>query len=123
MPSLERSLRVVGASSKRRVVLYFSTKLVICRLICKRGYYVFYRMDTSIVSGGHQPMKANVRLIAATHQNLEERVRDGVFREDLFHRLNVIRLRVPSLRERREDIPFACETLLAAEREATGCGC
>ena len=50
-------------------------------------------------------MRANVRVIAATHQNLEERVRQGAFREDLFHRLNVIRLRLPALRERREDIP------------------
>jgi two-component system, NtrC family, nitrogen regulation response regulator GlnG len=58
----------------------------------------FYRV------GGHAPQKANVRVIAATHQNLEERVRDGAFREDLFHRLNVIRLRLPALRERREDI-------------------
>jgi two-component system nitrogen regulation response regulator GlnG len=54
----------------------------------------FYRV------GGHQPLKANVRVIAATHQNLEQRVRDGAFREDLFHRLNVIRLRLPPLRER-----------------------
>ncbi len=60
----------------------------------------FYRV------GGHQPVKANVRVIAATHQNLEERVRQGLFREDLFHRLNVIRLRLPALRERREDIPI-----------------
>ncbi len=59
----------------------------------------FYRV------GGHQPLKSNVRVIAATHQNLEERVRQGFFREDLFHRLNVIRLRLPPLRERREDIP------------------
>jgi two-component system nitrogen regulation response regulator GlnG len=59
----------------------------------------FYRV------GGHQPLKSNVRVIAATHQNLETRVRDGAFREDLFHRLNVIRLRLPALRERREDIP------------------
>ncbi len=56
--------------------------------------------------GGHQPLKANVRVIAATHQNLETRVKDGLFREDLFHRLNVIRIRLPSLRERREDIPI-----------------
>jgi len=54
--------------------------------------------------GGHQPLRANVRVIAATHQNLEERVRQGAFREDLFHRLNVIRLRLPPLRERREDV-------------------
>ncbi len=58
----------------------------------------FYRV------GGHQPLKANVRVIAATHQNLEQRVREGAFREDLFHRLNVIRLRLPALRERREDV-------------------
>jgi two-component system nitrogen regulation response regulator GlnG len=56
--------------------------------------------------GGHSPIKANVRVIAATHQNLETRVKDGLFREDLFHRLNVIRIRLPALRERREDIPL-----------------
>jgi two-component system nitrogen regulation response regulator GlnG len=55
--------------------------------------------------GGHAPLKANVRVIAATHQNLEERVRQGLFREDLLHRLNVVRLRLPPLRERPEDVP------------------
>ncbi|OZA14601.1 MAG: nitrogen regulation protein NR(I) [Hydrogenophilales bacterium 17-62-8] len=60
----------------------------------------FYRV------GGHTPIKVNVRVIAATHQDLEVRVREGLFREDLFHRLNVIRLRLPPLRERREDIPL-----------------
>ncbi|MGA7813080.1 sigma 54-interacting transcriptional regulator, partial [Caballeronia sp.] len=60
----------------------------------------FYRV------GGHNPLKANVRVIAATHQNLESRVRQGLFREDLYHRLNVIRLRLPALRERSEDIPL-----------------
>ncbi|MGU7775063.1 nitrogen regulation protein NR(I) [Burkholderia sp. MR1-5-21] len=58
----------------------------------------FYRV------GGHSPLRANVRVIAATHQNLESRVRQGLFREDLYHRLNVIRLRLPPLRERSEDI-------------------
>jgi two-component system nitrogen regulation response regulator GlnG len=58
----------------------------------------FYRV------GGHNAVKANVRVIAATHQDLEQRVKDGAFREDLFHRLNVIRLRLPALRERREDV-------------------
>ncbi|RQS08648.1 nitrogen regulation protein NR(I) [Burkholderia sp. Bp8998] len=58
----------------------------------------FYRV------GGHNPLRANVRVIAATHQNLESRVRQGLFREDLYHRLNVIRLRLPPLRERSEDI-------------------
>ena len=58
----------------------------------------FYRV------GGYAPVKVDVRIIAATHQNLELRVQEGKFREDLFHRLNVIRVHLP-LRERREDIP------------------
>jgi two-component system nitrogen regulation response regulator GlnG len=59
----------------------------------------FYRV------GGQVPVRVDVRVIAATHQNLEERVRQGLFREDLLHRLNVIRIEVPPLRARREDIP------------------
>ena len=60
----------------------------------------FYRV------GGHQSVTVDVRIIAATHQNLEKRVAEGKFREDLFHRLNVIRIHIPSLSERREDIPL-----------------
>lgn len=60
----------------------------------------FYRV------GGHIPVKVNVRIIAATHQHLEEHTVDGRFREDLFHRLNVIRIQLPALRERRSDIPL-----------------
>lgn len=56
--------------------------------------------------GGHLPVQVDVRIIAATHQDLERLVKDGRFREDLFHRLNVIRIHIPSLRERREDIPL-----------------
>lgn len=74
----------------------------------------FYRV------GGHQPMKANVRVIAATHQNLETRVREGLFREDLYHRLNVIRLRLPSLRERREDIPVLAKFFLSQSAKQLG---
>jgi two-component system nitrogen regulation response regulator GlnG len=66
----------------------------------------FYRV------GGHQPLRASVRVIAATHQDLELRVKDGAFREDLFHRLNVIRLRLPALRERKEDVPALVETFV-----------
>ena len=62
--------------------------------------------------GGHTPITANVRVIAATHQDLEQRVKQNLFREDLYHRLNVIRLRLPSLRERREDIPLLSKHFL-----------
>jgi two-component system nitrogen regulation response regulator GlnG len=74
----------------------------------------FYRV------GGHQPLKANVRVIAATHQDLEARVREGTFREDLYHRLNVIRLRLPSLRDRREDIPLLARHFLAKSARELG---
>jgi len=68
--------------------------------------------------GGHAPLKANVRIIAATHQNLDERVRQGLFREDLLHRLNVVRLRLPPLRERPEDIgPLARHFLQKSARD------
>ncbi len=70
--------------------------------------------------GGHQPIRANVRVIAATHQNLDERVKQGLFREDLFHRLNVIRLRLPPLRERREDIPLLARHFLQKSARELG---
>src|SRR5438067_4466342 len=74
----------------------------------------FYRV------GGHHPMKSSVRVIAATHQNLEERVRQGAFREDLFHRLNVIRLRLPALRERAEDVPALTRFFLQKSAKELG---
>jgi len=74
----------------------------------------FYRV------GGHQPMRASVRVIAATHQDLEARAREGLFREDLYHRLNVIRLRLPSLRERRGDIPLLARHFLVKSAIETG---
>jgi two-component system nitrogen regulation response regulator GlnG len=67
----------------------------------------FYRV------GGHSPTKVDVRIVAATHQDLEQRVKQGQFREDLFHRLNVIRVHMPPLRERREDIPLLAKHFLA----------
>ncbi|MCB1926431.1 MAG: nitrogen regulation protein NR(I) [Rhodocyclaceae bacterium] len=70
--------------------------------------------------GGHQPIRASVRVIAATHQNLDERVKEGLFREDLFHRLNVIRLRLPPLRERREDIPLLARHFLQKSARELG---
>lgn len=68
----------------------------------------FYRV------GGHTPVKVDVRIVAATHQDLEHLVHEGKFREDLFHRLNVIRIHLPALRERREDIPQLAEHFLAS---------
>lgn len=67
--------------------------------------------------GGHQPLKANVRIIAATHQNLEQLVAENRFREDLYHRLNVIRIHIPTLAERREDIPLLTSFFLAQAAE------
>jgi two-component system nitrogen regulation response regulator GlnG len=74
----------------------------------------FYRV------GGHSAVKANVRVIAATHQNLEQRVKDGAFREDLFHRLNVIRLRLPALRERKEDVAMLTRHFLQQSAQQLG---
>jgi two-component system nitrogen regulation response regulator GlnG len=74
----------------------------------------FYRV------GGHSAVKTNVRVIAATHQDLENRVRDGVFREDLFHRLNVIRLRLPALRERKEDVSMLTRHFLQQSAQQLG---
>ncbi|SFM23203.1 nitrogen regulation protein NR(I) [Variovorax sp. OV329] len=74
----------------------------------------FYRV------GGHNAVKANVRVIAATHQDLEQRVKVGGFREDLFHRLNVIRLRLPALRERREDVPALTRHFLQQSAKQLG---
>ena len=74
----------------------------------------FYRV------GGHSAVKSQVRVIAATHQNLEQRVREGAFREDLLHRLNVIRLRLPPLRERREDVPLLTRHFLQQSAKQLG---
>ena len=74
----------------------------------------FYRV------GGHAAVKAHVRVIAATHQNLEQRVKEGGFREDLFHRLNVIRLRLPALRERHEDVPVLTRHFLQQSARQLG---
>jgi len=71
----------------------------------------FYRV------GGHTPVKVDVRIIAATHQNLESLVESGRFREDLFHRLNVIRIHIPKLAERREDIPKLARYFLTRSAE------
>jgi two-component system, NtrC family, nitrogen regulation response regulator GlnG len=74
----------------------------------------FYRV------GGRAPIKVDVRVIAATHQDLERRVREGLFREDLFHRLNVIRIHIPALRERSEDIPLLMRHFLQRASEEIG---
>ena len=74
----------------------------------------FYRI------GGQDPIKANVRIVASTHQNLDSRVSAGFFREDLLHRLNVMRLRMPSLRERSEDIPMLARHFMLSCAKSLG---
>ncbi len=74
----------------------------------------FYRV------GGHEQIETDVRIIAATNQDLESRVRDGRFREDLFHRLNVIRVHIPPLRSRREDIPVLAHYFLETTAKELG---
>jgi two-component system nitrogen regulation response regulator GlnG len=74
----------------------------------------FYRL------GGQDPIKANVRIIASTHHNLETKVANGLFREDLLHRINVIRLRMPALRERVEDIPLLARFFMLAYAKSLG---
>ena len=74
----------------------------------------FYRV------GGQTPIRVDVRVIAATHQNLEDRVRLGLFREDLFHRLNVIRIELPPLRARREDVPDLLEHYMRIAAQELG---
>lgn len=74
----------------------------------------FYRV------GGHEQIRTDVRIVAATNQDLEERVRTGLFREDLFHRLNVIRIHLPPLRERREDIPALVRHFLDSAAQELG---
>lgn len=81
------------------------------RVLAEGGYYRV---------GGVQLLKADVRIVAATHQPLERRVAQGTFREDLFHRLNVIRLRLPPLRERREDIAALARHFLLASAQELG---
>jgi len=93
-----------AVSSRPTAARCFSTRSATCLPLCRRaaaraGRGEFYRV------GGQTPVKVDVRVIAATNQDLEGRVKSGHFREDLLHRLNVIRLEIPPLRERREDIP------------------
>jgi len=75
---------------------------------------IFYRV------GGRSPISTNVRIVAATHQNMEQLVRDGKFREDLLYRLNIIRIKVPALRDRSEDVPLLLRFYLEKEAKALG---
>ncbi|MDF4305169.1 nitrogen regulation protein NR(I), partial [Vibrio parahaemolyticus] len=74
----------------------------------------FYRV------GGHSPIRVDVRIVAATHQNLEKLVHQGDFREDLFHRLNVIRVQIPALRERKQDIEKLTQHFLVRAADELG---
>jgi len=104
---------VADASNKRTAVRCFLDEIgdmspaLQTRLLRVLAEGEFYRV------GGQTPVKVEVRVIAATHQDLEARVNSGHFREDLLHRLNVIRIEIPPLRERREDIPELLRHYLA----------
>ncbi len=80
-------------------------KSATCRSMLKRACSEFLQQGEFVPVGGHAPIRANVRIVAATHRDLRQMIRQGLFREDLFYRLNVVPLRLPSLRERPEDIP------------------
>jgi two-component system nitrogen regulation response regulator GlnG len=71
--------------------------------------------------GGHEPVKVNVRILAATHQDLQARVKAGQFREDLYHRLNVMHIHVPPLRERRDDIPQLLDLFMNRAAQELAC--
>jgi DNA-binding NtrC family response regulator len=109
-PAMQELFRAIGRLSRSNMTVLITGgsgtgKELVARVLADGQ---FYRV------GGHLPSKVDVRVIAATHQDLEQRVKQGVFREDLFHRLNVIRLRIPPLRERREDIGLLAQHFLAA---------
>ncbi len=86
------------ASNRLTAARYSWMKLVICRLMSRLVCCACWRMASFIAWAVTAPVKVDVRIIAATHQNLEQRVQEGKFREDLFHRLNVIRVHLPPLR-------------------------
>ena len=119
-PSPAHRPRAAAASSRPTAARCSWTRSATCRSTCRPGCCACLRDGQFYRVGGHQPLKANVRVIAATHQNLEERVRQGNFREDLYHRLNVIRLRLPPLRERREDIPMLTRFFLGKSAKELG---
>ena len=116
--SPERRAPAAGASSKPRAERCSWTRSATCRPICRYACCACSPTASIYRVGGHAPQKSNVRVIAATHQNLEERVRLGLFREDLLHRLDVVRMRLPPLRERQDDIaPLARHFLAKSARE------
>jgi two-component system nitrogen regulation response regulator GlnG len=119
-PSPAHRPRAAAASSRPTAARSSSTRSATCPSTCRRGCCACCRTASSTASAATSRSRANVRVIAATHQNLEERVRQGAFREDLFHRLNVIRLRLPALRERREDIPMLARHFLQKSARELG---
>ena len=83
-------------------------------------HFGFQKFPQQQFQSGYRTYPSNVRVIDATHQDLEQRVKEGVFREDLFHRLNVIRLRLPALRERREDVQVLTKHFLLQSAQQLG---
>ena len=107
-------------SNWRRAGRFFLTRSAISLRSSKRNFYDFYKSANSNGSAESTPIAVDVRVIAATNRDLERCGREGLFREDLYHRLNVVAIKLPPLRERREDLPSLTEYFLRKHATATG---
>jgi hypothetical protein len=120
VPSPVRRPCAAAALSRPTAERCFWTKSATCRLTCKPGCCACCLTASSTAWAATAAVKTNVRVIAATHQNLEQRVKEGGFREDLFHRLNVIRLRLPRCASAREDVPMLTRHFLQQSAKQLG---
>ena len=115
-----RSPTAAACSRPRRAAPCSSTRSATCRCRCRSSSCARWKSARSARSGAHESFAVDVRVIAATHRKLEERIASGEFREDLYYRPNVVKLYIPTLAERREDIPLLANAFLSRLARATG---